>query len=102
MARNRRGMPVGAMAVPEMPGPLDAECVPCLENNGMWYFAAQVRMGERVEVYEVEQAYNPHHYGPQNNSTVLPPIRNAAGTNSVYAMMSEGCPPNTGRFYEKV
>lgn len=103
MARRPRAMQVVEMPVsPEMPMPLDAECIPCLENNGMWYFAEKVRAGDVVSTYEVEEALENQSYGPQNNQTVLPPIRNTAGTNSVYAMMSEGCPPNTGRHYYKV
>lgn len=98
MARNSRTMPPDLMPME----PMKADCVPCLEDVGLWYFAQKVRMGENVYEYDVEEALEPSHYGPQNNQTVLPPIRNAAGTNSVAAMISEGCPPNTGRHYEKV
>lgn len=92
------------LAVPMNPvEPLKADCVPCLEDAGLWYFAQKVRMGHDVYDYEVREALEPRHYGgPENNQAVLPPIRNAAGTNSVAAMMSEGCPPNTGRTYDEV
>jgi len=104
MARNRGRIQETMMpAMPEMPMKLDAECIPCLENNGMWYFAQHVRVGDHVSTYDVEMALRPDEYQRfRNNQTVLQPIRNAAGTNSVQAMISEGCPPNTGRHYEKV
>lgn len=98
------------MAVPSYPPapvePLKADCVPCLEDAGLWYFAEKVRIGEPVYEYDVSYALDAHERaegGERNNQAgVVGPIRNSAGTNSVAAMMSEGCPPNTGRTYNEV
>lgn len=91
--------------VPMMP--MSVECVECLEDNGLWYYAQRVRHGEPVYEYEVRAAIegglqmNRPGTGPVGQ-LVLPPIVNSAHTNSLAAMMSEGYPPNTGRHYEDV
>lgn len=100
-----------ALAAPMMPmEPLKADCIDCLEDAGLWYYAQKVRMGGTVYEYEVKHAIEeglqmnrPCEYGGHGNvgQLVLDPIRNNAGTNSLGAMMSEGCPPNTGRHYHK-
>lgn len=105
MARNR-AMP---MEVPEAMEPLHATCVECLEDNGLWYYAQKVRMGGEVYEYEVKNAVEqglqmnrpPSHYKGSVGQLVLDPVSNSVGTNSLGAMMSEGCPPNTGRHYHK-
>jgi hypothetical protein len=90
--------------------PLKADCIECLEDQGMWYFAQKVRMGGTVYEYEVRDVMErglamnrpPESYGSKAvGQLVLDPIVNSAGTNSLGAMMSEGYPPNTGRHYEK-
>lgn len=104
MARRKMMMPTVAPAYPEEP--LKADCVPCLEDAGLWYFAEKVRGGEPVYEYDVKYALDEHErnepYETGNHPGVIGPIRNSAGTNSVAAMMSEGCPPNTGRVYDEV
>jgi hypothetical protein len=86
--------------------PMKADCIPCLEDAGLWYFAQKVRNGDMVYEYEVKHAIDAHgrgeHYDHGNHPGVVGPIRNSAQTNSLAAMMSEGCPPNTGRDYEEV
>lgn len=102
MARRKMMMP----AYPAPMEPMKAACVPCLEDSGLWYFAERVRSGEEVYEYEVKHALDAHErnepYETGNHPGVIGPIRNSAGTNSVAAMMSEGCPPNTGRVYDEV
>lgn len=106
MARNGKMMahPAPMMADP-MYQPLTEACIPCLEDDGLWYTAQRVRLGETVYPYEIEEALehsDKHYQGKHPTMQAVPPIRNSAGTNSVAAMMSEGCPPNTGRRYDKV
>lgn len=106
MARNRM-MPVPAYPMEPME-PMKADCIPCLEDAGLWYFASKVRAGMPVYEYEVGDAIEMAEHGdPYNkysvcNPGVIGPIRNSVGTDSVAAMVSEGCPPNTGRDYEEV
>lgn len=106
MARYPKALP--APMFPEQP--LKAECAECLEDQGLWYYAQKVRMGAEVYEYEVKAAVDqglqmnrpPGHYGGRSvGQLVLDPVSNSVGTNSLGAMMSEGCPPNTGRHYHK-
>ena len=105
MAR-RRNMPVATAFVPA--APMRADCIPCLEDAGLWYFAERVRGGAEVYEYEVKDVLDQAErdqrlgYSEPVYPGVIGPIRNSVGTNSVAAMMSEGCPPNTGRDYEEV
>lgn len=92
-----------------VPAPLEVDCIPCLENMGLWLFAARLRAGERVWQYEVDaalaEAGHSHEAYPHGHSPfpgAIGPIRDSVGVDSLNSMMSEGCPPNTGRRYEEV
>lgn len=88
---------------------LDYECIPCLEDEGLWDFAAKVRCGERVWLWQVNVAFAEAgekygFYSPLHSPFpgTLRPVRDSLGIESLNSMMSEWCPPNTGRDYEEV
>lgn len=102
MAGRMKFVPVPAYEPPRV---LDQACVPCLEDQGLWYLAQQVRMGKTVYEYEVEETMehvSAHERAEHPTMQAVPPIRSSSGTNSLGSMMSEGCPPNTGRRYDEV
>lgn len=101
MARKPYANPVPMTMPEEYRVPSVAE----LENRGLWYTAQKVRNGEEVYPYEymeAEEHASAHYRGKHPTMQAVPPIRSSSGTNSVASMMSEGCPPNTGRRYKEV
>lgn len=85
--------------------PLEVDCIPCLEDMGLWKFAQKIRAGEHVYQYDIDMAMQEGYHGYPENQVwpgAIGPIRDSMGVTSLGSMMSEGCPPNTGRHYEEV